>query len=291
MANDIKSILIILLAASLKCAEDRLEFLERIKYPQYNMMTLGNDGMTVESFFRHFIPRLSNSVEPHQLDKVKSELFSSSPIELGTLFAALMNDKEIISDFLVKHAIKKRTYPSPFVDGNCIHACPMLLLNLSMYESSMIRNTDVLQLLDSSPTVQGYTSFNSASSIIEFLIDWMFGRKRPEFSKDFYGFTPTRKAPIMNTVGILTLRRIMSELTPELRTRYAGKRFIAFGDIISTLENSGISDQTYVFALDISPDGKTSVINQIRINAWLEPSHVILFWPKHKNQMEEEHIE
>lgn len=243
------------------------------------MMKLRKVGTSIESFFKYFMPKIGNAVEPGQLDKDKFESLASSPNKLGTLFAALVNNEELVLSLLVKEAITKRNYPDPFNDGNCVHACPMLLLHLWMYEHAMIQDTDVLKLLDKSPTVRDYAGPGLHFLVIAFLISRMFGRRCPEFNKDLYGYTPSKNAPIMNTVGLRTLVRIMSSMTPGLRKLHAGKRFIAFGDIISTLENHGESSLTYIFVLDFPIDGSAPVLNQIDLTTPLNQSDVILFWP------------
>ncbi len=253
------------------------------------MMTLGKEATSTRTFFRHFMPKLGNSIEPYQLNDDCSKALASKPTLLGTLLAALVNKESQVLDMLVKQAMLERNYPG-FSPGAAFHSCPIMLLHLWMYEDSMNKDIHVAELLAKCPPRKQYSDVPDGASMIDYIMYSLLGRCRPKFPKDLHTCVPSKNALIMNTVGIMTLNRLKIEMrAPHYKKQYAGERFIAFGDILSS--KCGDMDFTYVYALDLSQgDGEPS-LRQISVNSELRPNDVPLFWPNGRSAHEEDFVE
>jgi hypothetical protein len=142
-----------------------------------------------------------------------------------------------------------------------------MLLHLWMYETEMCSAVGVDFGPGEYQTVQSLRpSVPVAAAVFEKL--W-------ETTEGF----PGKKSPIMNTIGLETLRQIDMLVTAGVRmlAYWEGRTIWAFGDVVSNKTSSAYSKDRFIFGIDLSKESDRIV--NIPLTEALRADDIVLFWP------------
>lgn len=227
-------------------------------------------SITESALRKHLLPKILTELEPSMLQSEAVTVITSSPNLLNTLLALAINKNKQVLEVCTAQAMKDRGYP----DWAKCHCIPTLLMHLWMFEVEMYR------------VVSQRTSFID-QSVGEIVGSLGLSLNGDYTGHDVFvalletqpGYTPAKRAAIMNTVGFYTLGRLNYLLgkNSELPVRYTNKRIIAFADVVTSEEKDTSSSKRMVACLDCTKSKDR--LQWLPLSDRLRLDDRVLFWP------------